>query len=115
MQLLTEDLFQKSVLRISPFALVLFETDWSGHCQIMEMILDKLEEEFGHRMAFFKTDFEMSSQISRHFNVARVPTIIFFMDGEPIDHIFGIVSETDLSSRIQDILPTFGQISCSDG
>ncbi|MFH2129055.1 MAG: thioredoxin family protein [bacterium] len=108
MQLLTDDLFQENVLRNVPLALVLFETDWSGHSQIMEMILDKLEGAFGQRMAFFKTNVEMSENISHYFNVARVPTIILFRNGEPIERIFGIVAETDLSSRIQRTVSTHG-------
>lgn len=101
MQRVTDDSFNNRVIKPQAHAIVLFETDWSGHCQIMLSILNKLQVASGNQWLFFELDIEASPKTANRFNVGRVPTILIFKRGELIDRITGIMSETELSFRIQ--------------
>lgn len=104
MQFLSGNLFNKTVLSGKQYAVVLFETEWSGHCQIMVMILNKLEAEFEQKILFFHIDAEQSRDIAASFKIGRVPTLLFFRDGKVFDRITGITSEAELSARIQQMI-----------
>lgn len=103
MQLLSDDSFEKIILTDNRPALVLFETEWSGHSQIMTMILDRMEANGRQNMRFFQMDFEQSRKTAQRFAIARVPTILILVNGEPVERIIGIVSKVELSTRIQGI------------
>lgn len=106
MQFLGENAFNKAVLSAKQPAVVLFETDWSGHCQIMIMILNKLEAEYGMIVSFFQMDVEQSRDIAASYKIGRVPTMLLFRDGKVLDRITGITSEAELSARIQQMIET---------
>lgn len=101
-----DNTFESRVISPQVFAIVLFETEWSGHCQIMLSILNKLKAAGGHQWIYFKLDIEANPKTAGQFKVGRVPTILIIKQGEPIDRITGIISETELSSRIQDLVKT---------
>lgn len=104
MQHLTDELFNRSALSTSLTAVVLFETDWSGHCLIMSSILNKLETVYDGSMAFFKMDVEENPKTAGRFKIGRVPSILIFKHGNLIDRVTGMISESELLSRIRKVV-----------
>ncbi|MBU2644362.1 thioredoxin family protein [bacterium] len=104
MQLLNDDTFSATTQRSNQTVLVLFETDWSGYCQILLMILKKLETTFAKQIRFYNMDFEMNRNTATQFNIGRVPTILIFRNGELIERITGIQSQNDMAARLKKLV-----------
>ena len=103
LKVLTDKTFKENISG-NRFALVGFNTDWSGNSYIMDTILGKLKAVYGKNMAFFQINLELSERTSMDYNINKVPTILLFRNGDLIDRINGIISEAELESRIHEVM-----------
>ena len=99
MNKLTDDIFKKNVLG-KQLALVEFTQDESGLCYIVGKIIRKIERDYGKEIGFFQIDFSENKKSVNEFRISRVPTILFFKNGDLIDRLVGTISENEIISRI---------------
>lgn len=99
-KVITETQFQSEVIEREDPALVVFVADWSGSCQLVDPILEKLDDEIIKKNSIFKIESEKNVGIIEKFNIRNFPTFLFFSKGEIIDSISGLTSHTELSKRL---------------
>lgn len=73
----TEDMKQGKVI-------VDVYTTWCGPCRFLSPILEKLKEE--GLIKLLKEDLDKNRALGERFNITAIPTILFFKDGELINH-----------------------------
>lgn len=73
----TEDMKQGKVI-------VDVYTTWCGPCRFLSPILEKLKEE--GLIKLLKEDLDTNRALGERFNITAIPTILFFKDGELINH-----------------------------
>lgn len=81
--------------------LVVFVTDWSGTCYIVETFLVSLAKRFQSEVVILKTDFEKNEKTVLDYAIQEVPTVLFFRKGELIDRIEGVFSKNEIDARVQ--------------
>lgn len=64
-------------------AIVDFYADWCVPCKNLNPILEELEKE--NTFHVYKVDSEEEYELSEHFNIRSVPTLLFVpIDGDPV-------------------------------
>ena len=57
---------------------------WCGPCKFLSPILEKLKEE--GLIKLLKEDLDKNRRLGERFNVTAIPTLIFFNNGELLNH-----------------------------
>ncbi len=93
--------FSEVISAQTSLVLVVFVTDWSGICYIVESFLVSLAKRFQSEVLILKTDFEKNEKTVMGYAIQEVPTVLFFREGELIDRIEGVFSKNEIDARVQ--------------
>jgi thioredoxin 1 len=96
--------FTREATRNENLTLALFKTEWNGACQIVSMIYEDLARFYQGNAGFYTVDHEKEPALGREFGIQEVPTILFFKNGQLVDHAVGLTSKNDLISKIESAL-----------
>jgi len=64
--------------------LVDFWADWCGPCKAMAPILEQLVDTFEGRVTITKLDVDANPETTAQFNIRSIPSLILFVNGEPV-------------------------------
>ena len=103
---LTDANFQREVLENLQPVLVLFEADWSGACHIISTIIKSLAADFKGEIRFAMLGVDFNVLITKEYGIRTVPTLLFFKNGQVVDHIAGVISEKVLAAHLSALLQT---------
>jgi thioredoxin-like negative regulator of GroEL len=70
----------------------------------MEPVLESLVGIYGREINFHKVDIEDFPEITEHYGVRKVPTILIFNEGSLVDFAVGAISRRDLASKLEKVL-----------
>jgi len=84
--------------------LVHFKTEWNGSCQILAPVYEDLANVYKGAAKFFTVDAEKNKTALHEYGVIEIPTILFFKNGELIDHVTGLASKRIIISKIENAL-----------
>lgn len=101
---ITDNQFKKEVLENSHLSLVHFKKEWNGACQIISPIFEDLTRSYKSNVKFFTVDTDKEKFIATEFGISETPAILFFKNGEVIDHSIGLISKNDLIDKIENAL-----------
>ena len=96
--------FQQEVIRNPKIALVQFKTEWSGACQIIAPIYEELAKSYKGMVNFYSIDVEKEQELEDEYGIVELPTILFFKDGNVIDHVIGMAPRNILIHKIETAL-----------
>lgn len=105
-QTFSEANFQEKVKNSSLPVLAVFEADWSGTCHIMMPILEDLCGQFKGRVKIGMIDIDRDAKLAARFGIQRIPSLVFFKNGEIVDHITGSVPKHVIADRLNDLVPS---------
>lgn len=101
---LTEDGFEREVLRAKGLVLVDFYAPWCGPCKMLAPYLDQLAGEFAGRVKVAKLNVDVAPEIAGTYEVTGVPTLLLFRDGEPADSVVGMAPPQALRKWLENAL-----------
>ena len=99
----TDETFQE-VLTSKPYVVMDFAAAWCGPCKSLAPVVEKLEGEFGEKVAFGKVDIEECVDSTNEFGIRSVPTLVLFKNGEKVEKIVGAVPEAKLREAINKLM-----------
>lgn len=105
-EIFSEANFQEEVKDSRLPVLAVFEADWSGTCHIMAPILEDLCGEFKGRVKIGIIDIDANVRLTEDFRVTTIPSLVFFINGEVVDHIIGSVPRSIIAARLSDMVPS---------
>jgi len=93
---INEDNFKQIALESEIPVLVDFYADWCGPCRTMAPILAELANQFEGQFKVVKVNIENNQQIAEQYNIASIPTLIIFKNGQKIKQMVGALPKTEL-------------------
>jgi len=100
---LTDATFNEAV-KTDKGVLLDFYASWCGPCKVMSPIIDELAEEYKDRALIVKVDSEKNPNLSTHFKVKSIPTLIFIKNQKVIEVINGLVPKPNLKEMVDDLI-----------
>ena len=100
--ILTDGSFQQEVLNASgPPTLVDFWAPWCGPCRIVGPIVDQLAAESNGRYRVAKLNVDDNPVTASRYQVASIPTLLIFKNGNVIDRIVGAQPKQAIVERLK--------------
>lgn len=81
-----------------------FYASWCGPCKVMSPLIDELAEEYKDRVIIAKVNSETNPQLSAHFKIKSIPTLIFIKNKRVIEVINGLVPKPNLQEMVEDLM-----------
>ena len=85
----TSEDFQTEVLDRKGAVLVDVWAEWCGPCKRMNPILGSLSDQFGEKLLVAKVDADANPTLVEELKVQGIPTMILYINGEPVKRIVG--------------------------
>ena len=101
---ITNDTFEKEVLKNNLPVLVDFWATWCGPCRIVGPVLDKLSTEYQTKLKFSKLNVDDNQEIAARYDVRGIPCMIIFSNGKEVDRVIGAFPEDAIRKKIDLIL-----------
>ena len=100
----TDQNFEKEVLKSELPVLVDFWATWCGPCQMVSPVIEKLSEEYSGKLKFCKINVDEAQVTASKFGIMSIPTLMFFKNGENVDQVVGAVPESTIKPKIDALL-----------
>ncbi|MFC2164068.1 thioredoxin family protein [Acidobacteriota bacterium] len=102
--ILTDENFKEEVLQSHQPVLVQISAEWSGGCQIMVPILERVVDKFNGQIKFANLNFNGQGNVLREYSIYELPVFLLFDNGCVVDLIVGAVAREILELSINEVL-----------
>ncbi len=100
----TDEAFEKSVMKSDLPVIVDFWAPWCGPCRMVAPVLDKLAVEYAGKMLIAKVNTDDNPMWAQKFNVQGIPTMLFVANGKVVHQQVGALPEPMLRSTVDQFL-----------
>ena len=101
---ITDDQFEKEVLKSQIPVIVDFWAPWCGPCKMIAPILDKIASEYDGKLAVAKVNTDENPEWAQVYGVMSIPTLLFVANGEIVETLVGAVPEAKLRITLDQFL-----------
>ena len=98
---LTDENFDKEILKHKGLAVVDFFATWCGPCKMFAPTFREFAAEAPAGVAVGRADVDRCPQAAAQHGVMSVPTIAFFKDGAAVDKLVGAQRKAALLEKVQ--------------
>ena len=88
---INDETFELKVLEAELPVLVDFGAEWCHPCKQLDPIVEELAEEWVGKIKVFKLDVDSNVNTTMNYGVMGVPSLILFINGEPVERMTGLV------------------------
>lgn len=101
---ITDETFEKEVLKSDKPALVDFWAPWCGPCRAIAPFLEQLSTTYSDRIKFTKMNVDDNPKTPGKFGIRSIPTLIIFKNGKPHVQQIGAVPMSVLEEFLKKAL-----------
>jgi thioredoxin 1 len=95
--------FKAEVLESSQPALVEFWAPWSRPCQVLDPVLQELASSCVGKVKVVKVNADDSLDLSLWYDIQSVPTLIYFVAGNPCLRIVGTATKEAILAKLKPL------------
>ena len=99
---ITDTNFEVEVIQSVIPVVVDFYAEWCNPCLQIASILEELELENNNSYRIGKYNVDENKDYAIEWGVRGIPTILFFVDGELVERLVGVMPKTELVEKIQE-------------
>ena len=100
----TDEDFQKEVLEWPQPVLVDFWAPWCAPCRALAPIIEELAQEFSDKVKVVKLNVDDSPETAYKYGIRGIPTVILFINGQPVEQFVGLTTKERLTQAIENHL-----------
>ncbi|MCX5679523.1 MAG: thioredoxin [Candidatus Omnitrophica bacterium] len=101
---LTQDNFEKEILKSNKPVLVDFWAPWCMPCKLIASTVEKLAVEMKDRVSVLKSNVDENPDIATELSIMNIPTLVLFKDGKEVSRIIGVNSKEAIEAKINSVL-----------
>jgi thioredoxin len=101
----TEQDFEREVIRSELPVLIEFTADWCGPCKQVAPEIEALARDVEGKAKVVKIDIDRSKRIATMLRVQAVPTFLVFFKGRPVAGEQGVLRRNQLRELIEPFMP----------
>lgn len=101
---LTDQTFEKEVLKSGIPVLVDFWAEWCMPCRMVTPIIDELAKEYEGRLKIGKIDVDENSQMPEKYGVMSIPSVFIFKNGQVVKSIVGAQNKETYKKEIEEVI-----------
>lgn len=105
----TDQAFEKTVLKSDLPVLVDFWAPWCGPCKMVAPVLDKLAKEYAGKVLVAKVNTDEHSEWAGKYGVQGIPTMLFISGGKVLHRQVGALPERMLRDVVTQFLEVVAQ------
>jgi len=96
--------FDSEVLQSAEPVVVDFWAEWCQPCKMLTPVLDKMSQKYAGRLRVVKCNVDENQDIAMKYGVMSIPNLIFYKDGQVVNQAVGYMNESQLSTKIDEVL-----------
>ena len=100
----TDDSFEKEVLKSEVPVLVDFWAPWCGPCRMVAPIVDEIAKDYEGQIKVFKLNTDENPNVASQYVIRSIPTLMLFKGGQKIETVVGAVPKSTLATTIAKYL-----------
>ena len=100
----TDDSFEKDVIKSGSPVLVDFWAEWCGPCKMIAPALDELAKDLAGKMTVAKINIDENPGTPSKYNVRGIPTLILFKNGQVAAMKVGALPKNKLQEWVEQAL-----------
>ncbi|MGA9532077.1 MAG: thioredoxin [Anaerolineales bacterium] len=104
MKKVTDDTFQSSLEESELPVLVDFGAEWCHPCKQLDPIVEELAGDWAEKVQVLHLDIDENANTTMQYGVMGVPTLILFVDGEPVERMTGFVPKAKIVDKLSQHL-----------
>jgi thioredoxin 1 len=92
--------FESEVIQTGGAVLVDFGAEWCHPCKQLDPVVEEIAEELADKLKVTKLDIDENVDSTMKWGVMGVPTLILFVDGEPVERLTGFVPKNRILEKL---------------
>ena len=101
--IITQENFDTEVLNSDKPVLVDFWASWCGPCQMLSPIISQIADEYADIAKVGKVNVDEEGSLARDFNIASIPTVMIFKNGEAVETLIGFRPKDEIVSLLKEL------------
>ena len=97
--IVTDATFQQTIQQ-HPLVVVDCWAIWCAPCRMIAPVIESLAQDYAGKIVFAKLDVDQNPQVSHHYQIQSIPTLLIFKHGRLIDRLVGALPRQLLEPRI---------------
>ncbi len=97
---LTNQNFNKEVIKSDKVMLVDFWATWCVPCQMLSPILSEIAEQHRDKIKVGKVNVDNYRELATKYQISSIPTLLLFKEGKVINTFVGFCSKKDLEEKL---------------
>lgn len=81
-----------------------FWAPWCGPCKMLGPTVEEIAAEYEGKAIVAKCDVDEADEVAMRFRVRNIPTLVFVKGGEVVDRTVGVVSKSEIESKLNALL-----------
>jgi len=100
----TDDSFEKDVIKSDTPTIVDFWAPWCGPCLAVGPIIEEIATELNGRLKVAKVNVDDNPNIAVNYGIRSIPTIMLFKDGKLEDTLIGLAPKDRFKEFVKKVL-----------
>ena len=96
--------FDNEVLESNQTVVVDFWAEWCQPCKMLSPVLDKVAQKFAGQLKVVKCNVDENQDVAMKYGVMSIPNLIFFKDGQVVNQAVGYMNESQLTTKVDEVL-----------
>ena len=96
----TENNFEKEVLKSEIPVLVDFWASWCGPCKMMAPVVDEISQEMSGKAKVCKVNIDDYPSLATKYQIMSIPTFLTFENGKVKNMTVGVQDKKDIISKL---------------